>query len=61
VSYGKERDYEADGHRIEHSTLDRVGAGDRNLTKGESSQRSLVGINARTTGAWDGGAKGRNA
>jgi hypothetical protein len=60
VSYVKERDYEAVGHCLEHSALDRVGAGDRNPTDGENSQRGPVGIDAGTLGAGDGGADGRN-
>jgi hypothetical protein len=61
VSYVKERDYEAVGRCLEHSALDRVGAGDRNLADGENSQRGPVGIDAGTLGAGDGGADGRNA
>jgi hypothetical protein len=60
VSYVKERDYEAVGRCIERSALDRVGAGDRNLADGETSQRGPVGIDAGTPGAGDGGADGRN-
>jgi hypothetical protein len=60
VSYVKERDYEAVGRCLEHSALDRVGAGDRDVTDGENSQRGPVGIDAGTTGAGDGGADGRN-
>lgn len=60
VSYVKERDYEAVGRCLEHSALERVGAGDRNPTDGENSQRGPVGIDAGTLGAGDGGAYGRN-
>jgi hypothetical protein len=60
VSYVKDRDYEAVSRCIERSALDRVGAGDRNLADGENSQRGPVGIDARTLGAGDGGADGRN-
>jgi len=60
VSYVKERDYEAVGRCLEHSALDRVGAGDRNVKDSENSQRGPVGINAGAFGAGDGGADGRN-
>jgi hypothetical protein len=61
VSYVKERDYEAVGRCLEHSALDRVGAGDRDVKDSENSQRGPLGVDAGTTGAGDGGADGRNA
>jgi hypothetical protein len=60
VSYVKDRDYEAVGRCLEHSTLDRVRAGDRNVTNGENRQRGPIGIDAGTFGAGDGGTNGRN-
>jgi hypothetical protein len=61
VSYVKERDYEAVGRGLEHSAPDRIGAGDRDVTDSENSQRGPLGVDAGTTGAGDGGADGRNA
>jgi hypothetical protein len=60
VSYVKERDYEAVSRCIERSALDRIGAGDRDVTDGEDSQRGPIGIDAGTSRAGDGGADGRN-
>jgi hypothetical protein len=60
VSYVKERDYEAVGRCLERSALERAGAGDRDVTDSENSQRGPLGIDAGTTGAGDGGADGRN-
>jgi hypothetical protein len=60
VGYVKERDYEAVGRCIERSTLERVGAGDRDLADGEDRERGPVGVDAGAVSAGDGGVDGRD-
>jgi hypothetical protein len=61
VSYDKERDYEAVGRCIERGAAGRLGTTDRNPAFGPDRERGAAGIDARTLGAGDGRADGRNA
>jgi hypothetical protein len=61
VSYDKERDHETACRCLERSQGGELGRGDRSLAPSAARERGAAGDDARTVGAGDGRADGRNA